>query len=52
MPEHAPMSGIEIVTDGGRRRRSTAAETLRILEETLDDRRPHGVAFLSGTKSV
>jgi transposase len=32
------MSEIEIITDGGRRRRWTAAEELRIVEETLDDR--------------
>lgn len=38
MPEHVLMSGIEIITDGGRRRRWTAAEKLRIVEEALDDR--------------
>jgi len=32
------MSEIEIITDGGRRRRWTAAEKLRIVEETLDER--------------
>lgn len=37
MPEHVLMSGIEIITDGGRRRRWTATEKLRIVEETLDD---------------
>ena len=37
MPEHVLMSEIEIITDGGRRRRFTAAEKLRIVEETLDD---------------
>ncbi len=31
------MSDIEIITDGGRRRRWSAAEKLRIVEETLDD---------------
>jgi len=31
-------SEIEIITDGDRRRRWTAAEKLRIVEETLDDR--------------
>ncbi|MDT1064788.1 IS3 family transposase [Paracoccus sp. CPCC 101403] len=31
------MSEIEIITDGGRRRRWTAAEKLRIVEETLDE---------------
>ena len=36
MPEHVLMSEIEIITDGGRRRRWTAAEKLRIVEETLD----------------
>ncbi|MFV3077449.1 IS3 family transposase, partial [Niveispirillum fermenti] len=42
---------IEIITDGGRRRRWTASEKLRIVEETLDGRssisvvaRRHGVA--------
>jgi transposase len=38
MPEHVLMSEIEIITDGGRRRRWTAAEKLQIVEETLDDR--------------
>ncbi|TNH38783.1 hypothetical protein FHD67_12965 [Paracoccus haeundaensis] len=33
MPEHVLMSGIEIITDGGRRRRWTAAEKLRIVRE-------------------
>ena len=32
------MSEIEIITDGGRRLRWSAAEKLRIVEETLDDR--------------
>ena len=38
MPEHVLMSEIEIVTDGGRRRRWSAAGKLRIVEETLDER--------------
>ena len=38
MPEHVLMSEIEIITDGGRRRRWSAAEKLRIVEETLDER--------------
>ncbi len=38
MPEHVLMSEIEIITDGGRRRRWGAAEKLRIVEETLDGR--------------
>lgn len=45
------MPEIEIITDGGRRRRWTASEKLRIVEETLDGRssisvvaRRHGVA--------
>lgn len=38
MPEHVLMSEIEIVTDGGRRRRWSAAEKLRMVEETLDER--------------
>jgi transposase len=38
MPEHVLMSDIEIITDGGRRRRWSSAEKLRIVEETLDGR--------------
>lgn len=45
------MPEIEIITDGGRRRRWSASEKLRIVEETLDERssisvvaRRHGVA--------
>ena len=38
MPEHVLMSEIEIITDGGRRRRWSAAEKLRIVEETFDER--------------
>jgi transposase len=38
MPEHVLMSEIAIITDGGRRRRWSAAEKLRIVEETLDER--------------
>lgn len=38
MPEDVLMSEIEIITDGGRRRRWTAAEKLGIVEETLDGR--------------
>lgn len=38
MPEHVLMSEIEIITDSGRRRRWTAAEKLRIVEKTLDER--------------
>ncbi len=38
MPEHVLTPEIEIITDGGRRRRWTAAEKLRIVEETLDER--------------
>ena len=38
MPEHVLMSEIEIITDGGRRRRWSSAEKLRIVEETLDGR--------------
>ncbi|SFE89200.1 Transposase [Roseivivax sediminis] len=37
MPEHVLMSEIEIITDGGRRRRWPATEKLRIVEETLED---------------
>ncbi len=32
------MSDVEIITDGGQRRRWSAAEKLRIVEETLDTR--------------
>lgn len=38
MPEPVLMSEIGIITDGGRRRRWTGAEKLRIVEERLDDR--------------
>jgi transposase len=38
MPEHVLMSELEIITDGGRRRRWSASEKLRIVEETLDGR--------------
>ncbi len=38
MPEHVLMSEIGIIADGGRRRRWSAAEKLRIFKETLDDR--------------
>jgi len=31
------MTNVEIITDGGRRRRWSAAEKLRIVEETLED---------------
>jgi transposase-like protein len=31
------MSDIEIITEGGRRRRWSASEKLRIVEETLDE---------------
>jgi transposase-like protein len=36
--KHVLMSEIEIIIDGGCRHRWTAAEKLRIVEETLDDR--------------
>jgi len=39
MPEHVLMSEIEIITDGGRRRRWSESETLRIVEEPLDKTR-------------
>ena len=38
MPEHVLMSEVEIIKDGGRRRRWSATEKLRIVEETLDER--------------
>lgn len=38
MPEHMLMANVEIITDGGRRRRWSAAEKVRIVEETLEDR--------------
>lgn len=37
MPKHMLMSEIEIISDGGRRRHWTAADKLRIVEETLDE---------------
>ena len=37
MPEHVLMSEFDIIADGGRRRRWTAADKLRIVEETLGD---------------
>ncbi len=37
MPKHMLMSEIEIITDGGRRRRWPVTEKLRIVEETLED---------------
>ena len=37
MPKHMPMSDFEIITDGGRRRRWSVPEKLRIVEETLED---------------
>ncbi|PZX10858.1 transposase [Palleronia aestuarii] len=37
MPEHVLMSEIEIITDGGRRRRWSAREKMRIVEETLEE---------------
>ena len=49
MPEHVLMSEIEIITDGGRRRCWTAAEKLRIVEGTLDNRASiSGVARRNG----
>ena len=38
MPEHVLVSEIEIITDGGCRRRWNAAETLSIVEETLSEK--------------
>ena len=43
MPEHMLTPEIEIITDGGRRRRWTAAEKLRIVEGE-EDRGPSGAA--------
>ncbi len=37
MPEHVLVSEIEIITDGGRRRRWSASEKMRIVEETLEE---------------
>lgn len=37
MPKHVFMSDYAIIPDGGRRRRWSAAEKLRIVEETLED---------------
>ena len=36
MPGHVLVPGIEIITDGGRRRRWTAAEKLRIVDVVAD----------------
>ncbi|MDF0603804.1 transposase, partial [Psychromarinibacter sp. C21-152] len=36
MPKHVLMSEVEIITDGGCRRRWSSAEKLQIVEETLD----------------
>ena len=38
MPKNILMANVEIITDGGRRRRWSAADKLRIVEETLDER--------------
>lgn len=38
MPEHVLMTELEIITDVGRRRHWTAADKIRIVEETLDGR--------------
>lgn len=35
MPKHMLMSDFEIITDGGRRRRWSAADKLRIVEEVV-----------------
>ena len=40
MPEHVLMSEIEIITDGGRRRRWSANEKMRIVEGKEDQERP------------
>ena len=37
MPKDMLMANVEIITDGGRRRRWSAAEKLWIVEETLED---------------
>ena len=37
MPEHMLTSDVEIISDGGRRRRWPVAERLRIIGETLDE---------------
>ncbi|WPZ16172.1 IS3 family transposase [Nitratireductor rhodophyticola] len=37
MPKHVLMSDYEIITDGGRRRRWTSSEKLRIVEDTLEE---------------
>ncbi len=37
MPKDMLMANVEIIPDGGRRRRWSAAEKLRIVEETLED---------------
>lgn len=42
MPKDMLMANVEIITDGGRRRRWTAAAQLRIVEETLEDHASRG----------
>lgn len=36
IPKHVLMTEFEIISDGGRRRRWSASEKVRIVEETLD----------------
>ena len=45
MPENVLVSEIEIITDGGRRRRWSAIEKMRIVEETTSEIR-HLIARL------
>jgi transposase len=47
---HVLMSEIEIITDGGRRRRWSAVEKLRIVEETLDER--EGISVVARRNGV
>ena len=50
MPKHVHMSDYEIITDGGRRRRWSSAEKLRIVEETLED--GASISVVAGSYSV
>ena len=50
MPKHETMSEIEIITDGGRRRRWSAEEKLRIVEETLGGESVSAVARRHGVR--
>lgn len=50
MPEDMLMAKVEIITDGCRRRRWSAAEKLRIVEETLED--PASISIVARRNGV